>query len=343
MLFRSPETLWLLLLIPAAVALYLYAARRRTEALRLFFGERPVAEQEYAARVARRRRWSGFLVILGAAFLIVALAGPLYGTTVREANQESLDLIVALDVSASMLVEDVSPSRLERARLAISQLIDERRGDRIGLVIFAGDAFLQCPLTTDRSAFRLFLDAAGPDLVATPGTDFGNALQTAHGALADDGEAGPPRPRAVLVISDGEDHEGRLHDAANVLRDDGVILLAAGVGSEDGAPIPIYRRGQRVGFKMDSNGEQVISRLEEGALLEIAGRDGLVRLGAGAGLSEISARLDRLDRTVLAAERFEASADRFQWPLALGLLALILERLIALRAIGRERRILLDE
>ncbi len=336
MTFKTPEALWLLLLIPAVVFLYVYAARRRTEAVRLFFGGRDAPEQTLASRIARLRRWRGFLVVLGSAFLIVTLAGPLYGTSIREAQQESLDLIIALDVSSSMLAEDVAPSRLERARLSISQLVEQRKGDRIGLVVFSGDAFLQCPLTTDRSAFRLFLDAASPELVGTPGTDFANALFTALGALSDDGQAGPPRTRAVLVVSDGEDQEGRLDEAVGVLRDDGVVLLAAGVGTEEGAPIPLFRRGARIGFKTDANGVQVTSRFQEGVLREIAGSDGVVRLGAGNGIAEISARLDRLDRAVLDAEHYEASAERFQWPLGLALLLLLTERLLALKTVKTE-------
>src|SRR5690606_20264882 len=238
-----------------------------------------------------------------------------YGTTLREAQQESLDLVFALDVSVSMLAEDVAPSRLERARLAIARMAEARRGDRLGLVVFAGDAFLQCPLTGDHAAFRLFLDAAplarraaavppgrlgrarlaiarmaearrgdrlglvvfagdaflqcpltgdhaafrlfldaaDPGLVATQGTDFANALFTARRAFADeDGAAGPPRTRAVVVVSDGEDHEGGLEDAADALRREGVTLLAVGVGTERGGPIPVFRSGQRVGYKTDA-------------------------------------------------------------------------------------------
>lgn len=336
MTFKNPEALWLLLLIPAAAFLFAYAARKRTEALLLFFGGRAAPEQDYASRVARVRRWRGFLVVIAAALLITSLAGPLYGTSIREARQESLDLIVALDVSASMLAEDIAPSRLERARLAIAQLVEQRPGDRIGLVVFSGDAFLQCPLTTDRSAFRLFLDAASPDLLATPGTDFANALFTARGALTGDGQAGPPRPKAVLVVSDGEDQEGRLDEAIGALRDEGVVLLAAGVGTEDGAPIPLFRRGVRVGFKMDADGRQITTRFQEGVLREIAGRDGLVRLGAGNGIAELSARLDRLDRAVFDAEHYEASAERFQWPLAMAVLLLLGERLLALKSFKTE-------
>ena len=335
MSFRTPEALWLLLLVPAAVALYVYAARRRQEALRLFFGGREAPELDRAAQIARMRRWQAALLTIGLTLLIGAAAGPRYGTALREAQQESLDLVVALDVSASMQAEDVAPDRLQRAKLAIARLAEQRRGDRMGLVVFAGDAFVQCPLTSDRAAFRLFLDAAGPDLIPTPGTDFGRALTVAGQAFAvEDGAPGPPRSRAVLVVSDGEDHEGGLSSAIDALEDDGVALLSAGVGTDAGGPIPIYRGGQVVGYKKNPSGEHVVTALEEGVLREIAGRSGFVRIGTqDDGVAALSDRLDRLERTVGATEQFEAYAERFQWPLALGLFFLFAERLLALRGI----------
>ncbi|HLT46125.1 MAG TPA: VWA domain-containing protein [Rubricoccaceae bacterium] len=335
MSFRTPEALWLLLLVPAAVALFAHAARQRRAAVRLFFGEEAVPAA--VVRAARLRRWRAALATAALAALVVALAGPRYGTTLREAQQESLDLVFALDVSVSMLAEDVAPSRLERARLAIARMAEARRGDRLGLVVFAGDAFLQCPLTGDHAAFRLFLDAADPGLVATQGTDFANALFTARRAFADeDGAAGPPRTRAVVVVSDGEDHEGGLEDAADALRREGVTLLAVGVGTERGGPIPVFRSGQRVGYKTDASGERVVTRREEGALRQIAG-DAVVRLPEERP-EALAARLDRLDRTVVGAERYEAYAERYQWPLALAVLLLLAERLLALRRVeARER------
>ncbi len=333
MSFARPEALWLLLLVPAAAGLYAYAARRRREALALFFGGRAASEAARAERVARVRRWRAALVTAALAALVVALAGPRYGTAVREARHESLDLVVALDVSASMLTEDVAPNRLARARLALARLAEARRGDRLGLVVFAGDAFLQCPLTSDRSAFRLFLDAADPSLLATPGSDFARALFVARQAFTDEGDRAP-RPRAVLVVSDGENHEAGLDDAVDALRDDGVALLAAGVGTEAGGPVPIYRDGRRVGVKREG-GEAVISTLQEGVLRQIAGDAGLVFLGgASDDVAALSAQLDRLDRTVVGTERFEASAERYQWPLGLALLLLLAERVLALRAPG---------
>jgi Ca-activated chloride channel family protein len=329
MSFRTPEALWLLLLVPAAAALFARAARRRREAVRLFLGRETTSEA--VARTARVRRWRAALAAAALAALAVALAGPRYGTSLREVRQESLDLVFALDVSASMLAEDVAPNRLERARLAISRLAEERRGDRLGLVVFAGDAFLQCPLTSDRSAFRLFLDAAAPDLVPTPGSDFAGALFAAGQAfLGEASEAGPSRTRVVVVVSDGEDHEGGLEDAAAALRDDGVVLMAVGVGTERGGPIPIWSGGRRAGYKTDEDGARVITRREEGVLRQLAGDDALVRLPEE-GVSALTARLGRLDRTVGRTEAYEAYAERYQWPLALAVLLLLAERVLALR------------
>lgn len=343
MSFRTPETLWLLLLVPAAVALYAHAARHRRAAVQLFFGGEGTPGA--VARMARLRRWRAACVAVALGALVVALAGPRYGTTLREARQESLDLVFALDVSASMLAEDVAPSRLERARLAVARLADggarladggaERQGDRLGLVVFAGDAFLQCPLTTDRAAFRLFLDAAAPDLIATPGSDFARALFTARQAFTDeeaDGAAGPPRTRVVVVVSDGENHEGGLEDAVAALRGDGIVLLAAGVGTERGGPVPLWSGGRRTGYKTDATGARVVTRREEGVLRQIAGSDALVRLPED-GTAALAARLDRLERAVVGTEQYEAYAERYQWPLALAVLLLLAERVLALRRV----------
>lgn len=331
MTFKNPELLWLLLLLPAVIVLFAYAARKRKEATSLFYEGREAPEKDYADRIARNRRWRNALATLAVIGFAGALSGPLWGAQLREAHQESLDLIVALDVSSSMHVEDIAPSRLERAKLAIRQLVDDRPGDRIGLIVFAGDAFLQCPLTNDRSAFKLFLDSAGPNLVATQGTDFANALFTAQNAFVSDGEPGDDRAKAILVVSDGEDHEGALGDASTSLSDRGIILLAAGIGTAEGGPIPVQRNGRNAGFKEDESGERVISRYEEGVLREIAGGGNVVHLGATSAVEALSARLDQLDRTVLATTEFETEANRYQWPLALALILLVLERLLWLR------------
>ena len=334
MSFRSPLVLALLAVaVPAVVAAFYSAARRRREALGLFLGPRAEVEGAALAGVIRQRRVRAGLVVGALLCLGVALAGPRAGLAVREARQESLDLIVALDVSDSMRADDVAPSRLERAKLAVERVVQERRGDRVGLVVFAGEAFLQCPLTTDRGALRLFLDAADPGQIAVQGTDFSAALAVAAQAFDAAAEGSEERPRALLVVSDGEDHEGGLDGAADDLRDENVTLLALGVGTEEGAPVPDVRRGRVTGVRRDREGRPVVSRFEAGALRAIAGSDGLYRIGrSGSAAAEINGALDGLDRVVLARDEVAASAERFQWPLALGLLLLLAERAVALGA-----------
>ncbi|MEL6615564.1 MAG: VWA domain-containing protein, partial [Bacteroidota bacterium] len=253
MSFAHPDALWLLLLVPAAAMLYAYAQRKRQQALALFLGS---AAPEASGEAVRRRLMGAALVTGAVACLVVALAGPRFGRTLREATQESLDLMVALDVSESMLAEDVAPSRLERAKLEVDRIVRQRPGARVGLVVFAGEAFLQCPLTSDRSAFRLFLDAAEPSLIPLQGTDVGEALEVTRVAFEE--AEGAERPRAVLVVSDGEAHEDDGGSQADALRESGATVLAIGVGTDDGGTIPIRRRGAVVGTKTDREGNEVV-------------------------------------------------------------------------------------
>ncbi|HIG76135.1 MAG TPA: VWA domain-containing protein [Bacteroidetes bacterium] len=334
MSFSTPEALWLLLLAPAAAALYAYASRKRAEALAAFLGS--AAPAAVSRETARRRVMGAALVVGAVACLAVALAGPRFGRTLRETAQESLDLVVALDVSESMWAEDVAPSRLDRAKLEIQRIVEQRPGARVGLVVFAGEAFLQCPLTTDRSAFRLFLDAAEPELVPLQGTDLGAALRVAGVALEE--AADVERPRAVLIVSDGEAHEGSAEAEADALRDGGATVLAIGVGTDEGGPIPLKRRGRLVGYKTARGGDQVTTRYEGAALREVAGRGGVYRLDRrGSIADEVARQLDALDQAVVGGERYEAYAERFQWPLGLALLLLLAERALWLVPEARRR------
>ena len=330
MSFRSPLVLLLAaVLVPGALALVAYAARQRAQALRLFLGRsdrQPVTEA-----LARRRTVRAWLLAGALAAAAVALAGPRVGTALRQGEQESLDLLIALDVSDSMRASDVAPSRLERAKLEIERVVDARRGDRVGLIVFAGEAFLQCPLTTDRGALRLFLDAAAPEMVSVQGTDFARALEVADRAFDAAAEGQDARPRALLVVSDGEDHEGGLESDADALRQDGVEILALGVGTDEGAPVPEVYRGREVGDRTDRTGAPIVTRFEPGALRDLAGRDGLTRIARRPAAPAINDALDRLDRAVVAQEEFAAEAERYQWPLALALLLLLAERVVALR------------
>ncbi len=230
-----------------------------------------------------------------------------------------------------MQAEDVAPNRLERAKNEVKKLLESLRGDRVGLVIFAGDAFLQCPLTTDYGALRLFLDVANPDLLPTPGTDFGAALRTAVKALdLPAEEAAKPRARALLIVSDGENH---VADTAAILREAreaGIVIFAAGVGEAGGVPIPLYRAGRRAGYKKDPAGQVVQTRLEENALQTLAEDGAYFRIArTSSSLPEIIKALERLDKAEFGADQFEEYEVKYQWPLVLALLLLLGERLLS--------------
>lgn len=326
----NPTFLWTLIAVPAAVALFLWAAWRRRESLRLF-GDGAAVSRLVASVSARRRRWKAAAVVGGITMLALALAGPRYGTQLREVNREGIDLVIALDVSASMLAEDVAPNRLSRAKNELKKLLGELKGDRVGLVIFAGDAFIQCPLTSDYSALRLFLDVAGPGMIPTPGTDFSAALETAMAAFEKSSERSNERTtRALLFVSDGENHVADVEEMAATARREGIVLFAAGVGEITGSPIPLYHNGRQVGYKQDGQGKIVQTRLEESPLRELASEGGYFRIArTSSSLSGMSTALGRLEKRELAREEFEEYEERFQWPLALALLLLGVERVVS--------------
>ncbi len=325
----NPTYLWALAAVPAVIGLFLWAAWRRRVALERF-GDLSIVSRLTGSVSARRRRWKAAATVAGVLFIAVALAGPRLGTEVRDVRREGIDLVIALDVSASMTAEDVAPNRLDRAKNEIRKLLSELHGDRVGLVIFAGDAFIQCPLTTDYSALRLFLDVANPSLIPTPGTDFGAALRMAIQAFdaPTDGENQAPT-RALLFVSDGENHVADIDEIVRSARNEGIVMFGAGVGETAGAPIPEYQNGRRVGYKRDSGGNIVNTRLEEDALQELASEGAYFRIArTSSSLQKITSSLDRLEKQEFAQSEFESFEERYQWPLAVALLFLVIERLV---------------
>ena len=328
-----PSYLWAAAAAPVVVALFLWAAWKRRQALKRFASQPLVSKLTAAAR-SPRRGWRAALVAVGVLLLALALAGPRYGKTMREVEREGVDLVIALDVSLSMQAEDIAPSRLERAKKEIKQLLGELSGSRVGLVVFAGDAFIQCPLTTDYSAVRLFLDVVDPSLIPVPGTDFTAALQKTLQAFETSVPEGreEARTRAVLFVSDGENHTEDLSEAVKKAEEADVTLFAAGVGEKEGTPIPVYRNGRQDGYKKDRSGSIVQTRLQEAALRTLAEEGSYLRIARTSGsLQQVVPALNRLKKTSLGAEQFEEYNERYQWPLALALLLLVVERLVTYR------------
>ncbi len=318
-----PAALWAVAAAPAAAALYAWAAHARRRQRRfLAGGGEGIREGVRAARAA--------LVCLAVAALGLALAGPRWGLERRQAERRGLDLVIALDVSNSMLAEDVGLSRLDRARYELKKLLPALAGHRIGLVFFAGDAYVPCPLTTDHNAVRLFLDIAEPGMVAAQGTHFEAALTAAVRAFERAGSAGPEPPtRALLWVSDGENHGGEAQALVRRAAEARLHMFAVGVGTAAGAPIPAYENGVRAGVRRDREGREVRTALEPGALRTLAAGGAYFALGRAAGdLGGLPARLNLLRQTTYDAEPYDTYRELFALPLALALLLLAAESLL---------------
>ena len=265
----------------------------------------------------------------GLTLLIIGAAGPKIGSEIREVTREGVDLMIALDVSRGMNAEDVRPNRLDKARFEIASLIDRLEGDRVGLILFTNTAFLQCPLTTDYSAFNMYLDLASPDQFPTKGTDFNAPLREALRAFEDRSAQQEDAARVLLFFSDGEDHSPSFDRQLEALQEAGVYIYTVGIGTPSGAPIPLYdeNTGRRTGFFNDRQGERVITRLESDNLRRMAeaGRGQYYEIRRGNDrLENFTRQLAELERREFASEQFSDYANRYQYPTAAGLLLLCL-------------------
>jgi Ca-activated chloride channel family protein len=252
---------------------------------------------------------------LGLFLLCFAAAGPQCGERTELVKRAGIDLVIALDASNSMLARDVKPSRIDRAKLEVTALLDRLKGDRVGLVVFAGDAFVQCPLTTDYAAARLFLRAVDPASMPQQGTAIAAALLESKRVL--DGGGRGSTARAVLLITDGEDQQGDALKAASDLGDAGLRIYAVPVGSEAGEPIPIVdKNGNVTGYKKDREGHTVLTRTDVAGLRELASRgNGLVFRGTGSdlGVLQLLPELDKLQKGELESRLSVQYDDKYMW------------------------------
>jgi Ca-activated chloride channel family protein len=312
---ERPQWLWALAAGPLLVVAYLIALRLKNRALRRFSNSQLLPAM--VPGVSSWRSTARFLLLRhGLGLALIALAGPQMGTRVEEVRSEGVDVMVALDVSNSMLAQDIRPSRMEVAKRALAQLIDRMHGDRLGIVVFAGQAYTQLPITADRSAAKLFLGSLGPGLVHRQGTAIGAAIDQAARGFGKDAAKG----RTILVISDGENFEDDGVQAATDAAASGIVVNTIGLGSPQGAPIPILVNGNMTGFKKDRNGETVMTRLDEALLGRIAaaGNGEYVHAtAADTGIDAILAKLRRMDQSDLGSYRFTGHEDRYQYFLAL--------------------------
>jgi Ca-activated chloride channel homolog len=321
--FENIEYLYGLLMIPVFIlAFILYRIWKRRALKR--FGDWPVILRLVPEMSDIKPAIKFTLLMIGYVFLIIGAANPQIGSRLEKVERKGADLMIALDVSNSMLAQDVRPDRITRATQAISKLIDGLAGDRIGIVVFAGKAYMQLPITTDYAAAKMFLSTISPGMVPTQGTAIADAIEMASGAFKQD-----DRSKALIIITDGEDHEGDALEAAQSAAEKGIRIYTIGMGSPEGTPIPIYdQNGNQTGFKKDKQGQTVISKLNEIILQQIAsaGSGIYIRATTGRdGLSRIFEEINQLQKAEIETQMFSEYEDRFQYFIAIGLLFLLLE------------------
>lgn len=338
MSFANPNYLTItLIVIPALIGLFVWAGHRRRQALQRLGN--PVLIARLSANVNfRGRRWQAVLWIASIALILFSLARPQWGENVQQVEREGVQVMVALDVSQSMLAEDIKPDRLSRAKMEIADLMTRLGGDEIGLVLFSGASFIQFPLTSDYGTARSFLDGARPEVISKPGTDIGHAVRTAMSGFDENSSA----QRVIVLITDGEGHDPNSMDVVQQAADEGVVFYTIGFGSPEGVPIPEYDAyGNQVGFKQDRNGEIVLSRLDEGTLQEIAriGNGQYFRATASGGeLDTLVSELNRLQQGEIGTQMEVHRIERFQVFLLLALALLIVATLIPERIERRKNR-----
>ncbi|MCW5897955.1 MAG: VWA domain-containing protein [Flavobacteriales bacterium] len=321
--FERPWALWAMTAMPVMTLLYLFDMARRNSTLARF-ADKPV-RQRMLPGISTELALARFLTWRhGMGLVIVALAGPQTSGRVEEVRTEGIDVVVAIDVSNSMACEDLRPSRMEVARRSVTRLIDRMQGDRLGMVVFAGEAYVQLPITIDRSAAKLFLHSVGTHTVAAQGTAIGAAIDLAQRSFDPESAAA----RSIIVVSDGEDHEDDALGAARRAAAEGIVIHTVGMGTPQGGPIPIRRNDKTTGFRKDRQGNTVVTRLNEDMLRRIAaeGNGTYLRANeAGTAITQLVDELKGMDRTEFEGSyRFTAHEDRYQWPLGLGILLIVL-------------------
>jgi len=328
--FAEPDYLWLLLLVPASGLFFWLVHVLRRRALERF-ASAAILERLAEDASQAKRALKAMLAMVVIALLALALANPQVGTRLEEVKQEGVDLFIALDVSMSMKAEDIKPNRLEKAKFEIRSLIGRLSGDRIGLIVFAGEAFTQFPLTTDYNAAHLFLDVVDVDAVPVQGTSLAAAIARAMESFDDEEKT----TRVLVLITDGESTEGDAFDAAREAAEQGILVYAIGMGSPAGAPIPVYgSSGRQLDFKRDKMGKVVLSKLDEVSLEELAsiGNGKYYRSSATQNeLDEIYEDINALQKREFGVKRFTDYEDRFQYFLGLAIVLLILEVVVAER------------
>lgn len=316
---------YLFAIIPLlAVCLILFVIWRKRAVVR--FGELGVISQlmqEYSTG----KIWVKFgIVVLALSALIFSMTGPQTGSRIEKVKRQGIDLMICLDVSNSMMALDIKPNRLERAKQSIIRLIDNLEGDRIGIIVFAGKAYTQLPITTDYAAAKMFTENISTGIIPTQGTAIAQAIDM---AVTGFGES--KHNKAIVIITDGEDHEGNVLEQAETAVKANINIYTIGMGLPEGSPIPVYSNGIQTGYKKDRDGQTVMTKLDETLLQRLAsiGKGMYVRATTSeTGLGRIFDEIGRIEKTEIEEKQFSDYEDQFQYFLGLAILLLIMDLFI---------------
>ncbi|HEX7511253.1 MAG TPA: VWA domain-containing protein [Chitinivibrionales bacterium] len=326
MRFGSPQFFWLLLGIPLLIGLFIFVYQRKRAALRRFAS--PALIERLAPQYTHSRqilKW--VLFVLFYLFGVIALTRPQFGVKMEIVERKGVDIMVALDISKSMLAEDVTPSRLERAKFEIARFIDLLKGDRVGIIIFAGESFVQCPLTLDYGAAKMFLASVNTDWVQFQGTDIAGSI----GKAVEGFKTKSNKSRVLIVLSDGEETEGDAVEAAKKASADNIKIYTVGLGSESGVPIPINKDKSNVVYKKDNEGNLVMTKLNPLMLekIAIAGNGKYFQAGTSLDLVSIYGEIAKMEKNEFGTDRLNIYEEQYQVFLGIAVLLILLEFFIS--------------
>ena len=328
--WQNNWVLWFFLLSAAIIALYCINRWLQKKQLNQFKSETTL--NNLFPNLSKNRSILRFMAwTTGFACIILSGANLQFGDKKEEVQRAGIDLMLCLDVSKSMLAEDLKPNRLTRAKLSINKIINSLGSDRIGVIVFAGDAFLQLPLTNDHSAAELFIQGIHTGIIPVPGTNIARALELANKSLP----SSSPTNKAIVVITDGEEHDGRAIEIAEQLQEKNIKVFTIGLGSSKGSTIPDFNKnGRRIGVKKDRNGSTIITRLNEPSLVALAEAGGGTYVrgsNQNLGLQSMLTKIGEIEKTEYEAKQYTSYSSRFQWFLAIGIMFIVMDLLILKR------------
>lgn len=324
--FGDPEYLLALVLLPVLIILYLLFRHRRKKAIREF-GNPELLAPLMPNVSGVRQNLKFVLLMFSLLFLIIGLARPQFGAKLQKIKRQGVEIIIALDVSNSMMAEDIQPNRLERAKRAIARLTERLSNDKLGLIVFAGDAYTQLPITTDYTSAKLFLSSINTSIVPIQGTAIGAAIELGMKSFTPESESS----KAIIIITDGENHEDNPVEMATEASKLDIVVHTIGMGLPQGGPIPLINANGQKDFRRDKNGEVVVTKLDEKTLQEIAAAGGGKYIRANnteVGINAIFDEINNMQKTELESRVYSDYNDQFYYFTGLALLLLLLDFLL---------------